>query len=56
MTRHMLLGQTMFDLMAAAGFCVVMGKKAQNKLVFLGTLVVVAAIVFHVVYQNWIPF
>lgn len=56
MTRHMLLGQTMFDLMAAASFCVVMGKKAQNKFVFLGALVEVAAIVSHVVYQNWVTF
>lgn len=56
MTRHMLLGQTMFDLMAAAYFGVALGKKAQNKFVFLCALVVVAAIVFHVVYQNWVTF
>ena len=56
MTRHMLLGQTMFDFMAAAYFCVALGKKAQNKFVFLCTLVVITAIVFHVVYQNWVTF
>ena len=56
MTRHILLGQTMFDLMATAYFCVVMGKRAQKKFVFLGTLIVVTPIVFHVVYQNWVTF
>lgn len=52
-SKHMLLGQTIFDLMAAACFCVVMGKKASNKFVFRCALVMITAIVFHVVYQNW---
>ena len=56
MTRHMLLGQTMFDLMAAAYFCVAMGKKAPNKLIFTGTAAAVAVTVFCVVYRNWVTF
>ena len=56
MTRHMLLGQTLFDLMTATWLSAALGKKASNKFVFLCTLVVITAIVFHVVYQNWITF
>lgn len=55
-SKHMLLGQTIFDLAAAAWFFVVMGKKAPNKFVFVGTLAAFAAIVFRVVYQNWIAY
>lgn len=56
MTRHMLLGQTIFDLAAAAWFTSVMGKRARNKFVFLCTLAAVTAMVFHIVYQKWITF
>ena len=55
-SKHMLLGQTFFDLTAAAWFSAVMGKKAQNKLVFVGSLAACAAVVFRVVYQNWVTF
>ena len=55
-SKHMLLGQTVFDLMAAAWFSIALGKKAPNKLVFLCALAAFTAIVFHVVYQNWVVF
>ena len=55
-SKHMLLGQTIFDLTAAAWFSAVLGKKAPNKFVFAGTLAAFAAIVFSVVYLNWIAF
>ena len=55
-SRHMLLGQTIFDLMTAAWFSIVLGKKAPNKLMFMCVLAVFTAIVFRVVYQNWVVF
>ena len=54
--KHMLLGQTIFDLAAAAWFSIALGKKAPNKFVFLCALAAFSAIVFRVVYMNWITF
>ena len=55
-SKHMLLGQTIFDLMTAAWFSIVLGKKAPNKRMFLCALAAFTAIVFRVVYQNWVVF
>lgn len=49
-TRRMLLGQTIFDLAAAAWFFAALGKKAPNKFVFAGTFAAFSALVFCVVY------
>lgn len=53
-SKHMLLGQTIFDLAAAAWFTAALGKKAPNKLVFAGTLAAFAAGIFRVVYWKGI--
>ena len=55
-SRHMLLGQTIFDFMTAAWFSITLGKEAPNKFVFLCALAVFTAIVFRVIYQNWVVF
>lgn len=55
-SKNMLLGQTIFDLAAACWFFIVLGKRAQNKWAFVSALVVFAAIVFLIFYQNWINF
>lgn len=55
-TRHMLLGQMAFDFVSAAWFCAAMGKKAQNKLIFTGTVAAIAVMVFFIIYRNWITF
>ena len=56
LSKNMLLGQTIFDLAAACWFSIELGKRAQNKWVFVSALVVFAAIVFLIFYQNWIIF
>ena len=33
-----------------------MGKKAQNKLIFTGTVAAIAVMVFFIIYRNWITF
>ena len=53
-TRHMLLGQTLFDLSAAVWFCMVLGKKASDKTVFVIAIAGITATVFRVIYRNWV--
>ena len=56
LSKNMLLGQTIFDLAAACWFSIVLGKRAQNKWLFVSALVAFAAGVFLVVYKNWVIF
>ena len=53
-TRHMLLGQTLFDLSAAVWFSMVLGKKASDKTVFAIAIAGITATVFRVIYWNWV--
>lgn len=55
-TRHMLLGQAVFDFAVAAWFSIFLGKKAPSKLTFTGTVAAVAVMVFFIIYRNWITF
>ena len=52
--KHMLLGQTIFDLAAAVWFSIVLGKKASGKLVFAAAIAGIAAMVFRFLYRDWV--
>ena len=54
--RHMLLGQTIFDLAAGALLFFVLGRKASNKLVFALTAAVIAAMVLRGIYRSRVIF
>lgn len=52
---HMLLGQTLFDFAFALLFGVGLFREASNKVVYIATLLVVAAAVFVLVYKPFLP-
>lgn len=54
--RHMLLGQTLFDLACGVWLYSILGKKSPNKLVFTIAALAAAAMALCVVYRNWIIF
>lgn len=53
-TRHMLLGQTLFDMTSALLFGVGLFRKAPNKVLYSVSLLLMAAIVFYVVYKPFL--
>ena len=55
-SKHMLLGQTIFDLAAAAWFSIVLRKKASDKLVFAVAIAAITAMAFRFIYWDWLIF
>lgn len=53
-TRHMLLGQTLFDAASALLFGVGLFRKAQNKVLYGVSLLLVAALVFYILYKPFL--
>lgn len=52
--RHMLLAQTIFDLAVGLAFGIGMYRKAYHKMLYIGTVIVVGALVFFLVYQPFL--
>lgn len=48
--KHMLLGQTLFDFTFALIFGILSYRKAKNRILYFGTIIVVTLLVFGVVY------
>lgn len=53
-SRHMLLGQTLFDFLFALLFGITLFRKADNKILYLITLGAVTAAVFLLVYRPFL--
>lgn len=54
MNKHMLLAQTIFDFVSALLFGVIFFKKADCKILYIGTMAVVTLVVFLVVYEPYL--
>lgn len=52
--RHMLLAQTIFDLAVGLAFGIGMYRKAYQKMLYIGTVIAVGALVFFLVYQPFL--
>lgn len=52
--RHMLLAQTIFDLAVGLAFGIGMYRKAYHKMIYIGTVIAVGALVFFLVYQPFL--
>lgn len=53
-SRHMLLAQTIFDLAVGLAFGIGMYRKAYHKVLYVGTVIAVGALVFLLVYQPFL--
>lgn len=51
---HMLLAQTIFDIAFGLLFGILMYKKAYNKMLYIGTMIIVALLVFLLVYKPFL--
>lgn len=52
--RHMLLAQTIFDFAVGLAFWIGMYRKAYHKMLYIGTMIAVGALVFFLVYQPFL--
>lgn len=52
--RHMLLAQTIFDFAVGLAFGIGMYRKAYHKMLYIGTVIAVGALVFFLVYQPFL--
>lgn len=52
--RHMLLAQTIFDIAFGLLFGAVFYKKAYSKILYIGTVIIVAVLVFFLVYKPFL--
>lgn len=51
---HMLLAQTIFDIFVGLLFGIRLFKKADNKILYIGTLVIMTVLVFLLVYKSFL--
>lgn len=51
---HMLLAQTIFDIVFGLLFGILLYKKAHNKMFYIGTVIIVAVLVFLLVYKPFL--